>query len=65
MIFHFIYSIYFSLIDSHDELVKDQQMKAEMMSEKDAVIQAQEERIAALNRSNTQLLMALTQMHTM
>lgn len=45
--------------------MRDQQKKAEMMSEKDAVIHAQEERIAALNRSNTQLLMALTQMQSM
>lgn len=51
------------LISSHEELVKEQYKKEEMMSEKDMLIHAQEEKIAALYRSNTQLLMALSKLH--
>lgn len=44
-----------------EQFRKEQMKMTELMSEKDAVIQAQEDRINALDRTNTQLLMALEQ----
>nr|XP_053627579.1 uncharacterized protein LOC128685096 isoform X4 [Cherax quadricarinatus] len=50
------------LLQKLQEQFRKEQMKmTELMSEKDAVIQAQEDRINALDRTNTQLLMALEQ----
>lgn len=42
-----------------EQFRKEQMKMNELMSEKDALIQAQEDRINALDRTNTQLLMAL------
>ncbi|KAK4311999.1 hypothetical protein Pmani_016536 [Petrolisthes manimaculis] len=44
-----------------EQFRKEQVKMTELMSEKDALIQAQEDRINALDRTNTQLLMALEQ----
>ncbi|KAK7086908.1 Disabled 2-interacting protein, partial [Halocaridina rubra] len=50
------------LIQKLQEQFRKEQMKmSELMTEKDAVIQAQEDRIHALDRTNTQLLLALEQ----
>ncbi|XP_042227710.1 ras GTPase-activating protein nGAP-like isoform X2 [Homarus americanus] len=50
------------LLQKLQEQFRKEQMKmSELMSEKDAVIQRQEDRINALDRTNTQLLMALEQ----